>query len=86
MSWAASAPRGSAKEGFVEGTADHSLVVGVRVVKRYNAIELATDRLGWINSMVFRGMKAMPSAWRVDWAGVRGHDKGCSTDLLEEGR
>jgi hypothetical protein len=73
-------------KGFVEGTADYSLVVGARVLKRYNAIELATDRLGWINSTVFRGMKAMPSAWRVDWAGVGGHDEGCSTDLLEDGR
>lgn len=30
------------------------------VLQRWRSIELATDRLEWINSMVFRGMKAMP--------------------------
>jgi hypothetical protein len=77
---------GRPRKASSRGTTDYSLVVGAQVLKRYNAIELATDRLGWINSMVFQGMKAMPSPWRVDWAGVGGHDEGCSTDLLEEGR
>jgi len=30
------------------------------VLARWRQIELATDRLEWLNSMVFRGMKAMP--------------------------
>jgi len=30
------------------------------VLARWKRIELATDRLEWLNSMVFRGMKAMP--------------------------
>ena len=30
------------------------------VLQRWRSIELASDRLEWINSMVFRGMKAMP--------------------------
>ena len=30
------------------------------VLRRWRSIELATDRLEWINSMVFRGMRSLP--------------------------
>jgi hypothetical protein len=30
------------------------------VLARWRRIELATDRLEWMDSMVLRGMKAMP--------------------------
>jgi len=35
------------------------------VLRRWRSIELATDRLEWINSMVFRGMVALPVRVRI---------------------